>query len=92
MQQSHRSLQQFVGAMQHLQWSMQQSVCAMSDGVPIEQEQRQMAAEEASKAKQAAQQLLALAHSTGKVTEAYEVIQSQKYMFVHPCCVQGFDS
>lgn len=46
----------------------------MSNCGHVAQEQRQVAAEEAGKAKQAAQQLLTLAHSTGKVTEAYEVI------------------
>lgn len=36
------------------------------------QEQRQVAAAEAGNAKQVAQQLLALARTTGQVTEAYE--------------------
>jgi plasmid maintenance system antidote protein VapI len=44
-----------------------------SEAVTWLQVQRQVALAEGEKAKRTAQQLLALAHQTSKVTEAYEV-------------------
>ena len=52
------------------------------------QEQRLRAAAEADKAKQVAQQLLTLAHTTGQVTEAYEVsLIMFLYAILHHKCM-----